>query len=147
MQLLHTVAIAFSPRMHICTTTVGCRRTVITGKISAAATTIGLHAFGLAVHTVIVNGKAVPFQLVPYAWDQLPSALLSASGAKLEAAHQSISEDITVEYHRFLQQELQPELVCQVWQLFGSRSQKEVSLYGLWKLEATKNRREMCAAH
>jgi hypothetical protein len=94
-----------------------CRRTVISGTVSASATTIGLHAFGLSVHSVAVNGKAIQFQLVPYAWDQLPSTMLSASGTKLEAAYHSIAEDVTAEYNRFLQQEQQPELICQV-QLF-----------------------------
>ena len=91
-----------------------CRRTTLTASLPAGTPTLGLNAFGLDVRSVHVNGTDVPFQVVPYAWEPLPESVLSATGTKLAAAYDSVAEDTATEYRRFLQQERQAELICQV---------------------------------
>lgn len=94
--------------------TLRCRRITARCTVPEGATTIGLHAFQLAIRAVAVNGVPVPFHTVPYQWEPLPQGVLEAGGSKLDAAYRSAAEDTAAEYVRFLRQEEHPELVCQV---------------------------------
>ena len=91
-----------------------CRRVGAQCTIPPDVSTLGLHAFGLTIHSVAINGTNVSFNLLPYQWESLPASVLEATASKLDAAYQSAAEDSASEYMRFLRQEQQPELIIHV---------------------------------